>query len=266
MNYRKYLPSKRFLTSFAIAIMFVLIAVAFTYKNPTPKGGLVVENSSASTSSLLDQLSPEEQQVAEQYESLNPTDKMARDLMSNIIATQPANGSMDQETIDNLVNGAVGDIPQKNFSTSTDISDLNLIPINPDTFGKDITAYANIYYAQTEKLRKIMGQDLNLINDYINTQSDKDKTDLASIVVSYKDIISNLVQVPIPATADSQGVIDHLKIINDLEILIDIDNDIINAKYDSVDVISDLALYSQTSNDLLDTLGNIDTVLKIQRN
>ena len=124
-----------------------------------------------------------DQAMTQQYESLNATQKMAEDLMSNIIASQPASGEIDQDTQDSIVQQSLQDLPQKTYNGITTESDLNLIPINPQTFNNDLAIYTKSYFAETESYRKIEGQDLTIINTYLSAGTD-DKAGMKKITVS----------------------------------------------------------------------------------
>ncbi len=205
------------------------------------------------------------QKISDEYQNLNSTQKMARDLMSNIIASQPVNGQMDQATIDALVDKSISDLPQKQFSGITKESDLNLISTDKKTLANNLLTYAKNYYVQTELFRKMMGQDLQIVNDSISVNKAPNKEKLLIIIGKYQDIINSLIKMPLPATSDSSGAICHLSIINSLEKLISIDNDIIKSSKSATDLFSDLAEYNDTMNDIILALSTMDTFLKIQR-
>jgi len=216
-----------------------------------------------------DTISPEiianEQKITSDYQSLNPIEKMARNLVSNIIASQPESGQIDQATTDSLVQKALDDLPQKQYTGITKESDLNLISPDPKTLGKNLVIYANAYYTQTEAFRKIMGQDLAIINNDLFGEKPFEKEKIFAITSNYQKIINNLIKIPLPAIPESDGALFHLAIINDLEKLIEIDNDIINSESDTSGIFSDLAEYSKTMDDIISLLSTMDEILKIQR-
>jgi hypothetical protein len=206
------------------------------------------------------------QKIVEEYESLNATEKLSRNLMSNIFASQPVNGqSMDQSTMDYIVQQSIQSMSQKEYAGITKESDLNLIKVDEKTFNKDLTVYIQSYYTETESFRKIVGQDLNIINTY--TSSGKDmKASIEKITSQYQTIINNLIKVPLPALPGSSGATFHLALINDLEKLIQTDNNIVmSGANDTVGVFSDLSVYSSTTNELLGILSTLDKVLNIIR-
>lgn len=209
----------------------------------------------------------ENKKILAEYESLNATEKMARDLMSSFFASQPANGqALDQNTINSIVNQTLRDLPERDYDGITKESDLNLITINPKTFSSDLLTYAKGYYTQTEAYRKIVGQDLDLINVSITTGKSQ-KTNIAKITSQYQTIINNLIKLPLPATPGSSGSRFHLALINNFEKLIKIDNDTIsdNASKDTASVFSDLSAYNDTVKQLMMVLNTLDIVLKINR-
>ncbi len=271
---RKYLPSKKFVAALSSAIMLVLIAVALGYSTKGVKGykndnGLVVDSSA--TSSWLEngnQIDPSilavDQKAQEEYESLNPTDKIARGLISNIIATQPTNGDMDQATIDALVAKAIQEIPNKQYSGITKESDLNIVMVDENTLGKYLLTYKNSFFTVTEDLRAFLGADLKTINDGMKS-GEIDKTALSNIISKYQTVINKLIKMPLPAVPGSLVEGYYLAIINDLEKITAIDNDIINVKNDSASAFADLVLYNNVLNDLTNSLAQIDVILKIVR-
>ncbi len=273
---RKYLPSKKFTVSLSFAIMLVLIAVALGYSQHTNSAykntnGIIVDLNATSTLNGVNggnyQIDPSilamDQKAQAELQSLTPTDKLSRDLISNIIATQPTNGPMDQMTTDVLVKKAIAEIPQKYFTGITKESDLNIIPIHDDTFGKDIATYAYNYFLQIQSFSKISGQDFTLINNSIYNATPFPKNELAVIVSKYQSIINNMVKIPLPALSGSSLTTDHLAIINDLEILIKIDNDIINSNGDNLNVFSDLSLYNDAMSDMAIAMDDISSAFNL---
>ena len=216
-----------------------------------------------------DKISPElianEQKISEEYQNLNPIEKMARNLMSNIIASQPINGQIDQQTTDTLVQKSIEDLPQKEYAGIAKMSDLNLISPDPKTLPNNLLNYAKNYYIQTEIFRKIIGQDLVIFNNDLSNEKAFEKEKITQITSKYQDIINNLIKMPLPAIPESFGALYHLAIINDLEKLIGIDNDIIKSGNDASGLFSDLSAYNSAMNDLILSLSKMDSVLNIKR-
>jgi len=211
-----------------------------------------------------------DKQTEDEYAKLNPTDKMARDLISSVIASQPSNGSMTQDQIDYLVQNTVNNMPQKQYSGITKMTDLNLITdLNSNNIHKYLVQYANNYGQGTENFRNIMGSDIAIINfSATNTKDIKtEKQKMTNITTNYQSIINNLIKMPVPGLANSSGALAHLAVINGLEKLIAIDNDIIRSgvNADMISYISDIANYQVISTDLMKTLDTIDSILGIKR-
>ncbi|MFA6340878.1 MAG: hypothetical protein WCX27_01385 [Candidatus Paceibacterota bacterium] len=208
-----------------------------------------------------------DKKITEEYQKLSATEKMARDLMSNIVASQPTSGNMDQATVNSLVTRSIQDIPDKSFTGTTKISDLNIIKIDVKTLGKDLTTYANAYIKETEVLRKTLGKDLKIVSDYLSETNSNpiDKEKMNAVIAVYEEVANNLKKMPLPAVVGSPGATYHLIVINDIEKLIAIDKDILDSNGDNVVVFSDLAVYNETADDLVLALDIIDMTLKIQR-
>ena len=210
----------------------------------------------------------QDQEISSVDQNISATQKMAQDLMSNIFASQPVNGTMDQNTQDTLTQQALNDIPQKQFTGSTTIADLNIVNATDEkTFIKDLLVYATAYYAQINTLRKTLGQDLIIIDENISSgNTTENNTQMLKIISVYQTIINNLIKMPIPAISNSLAIQYHLRIINDVEILVDIDNDIMNASSnnDGAVIYSDLTLYNDTLADLKTALGVVDIIFNVQ--
>ncbi len=322
---RKYLPSKKFISSLCIAIFLVLIVIAINYVESNKsayKNDLVVDSSSTLFNTIdtdhdglpdwqeslygtdpkkadtdgdgtsdgeevkenrdplkantaksgeepNDKISADvvekNQQIADDYAKLSATEKLARELISNIIASVPANGSLDQATIDDLVNKSIQNIPNKNFTGITQMTDLNLITITKNNFIKNFGTYLTSYTKQTNAFRKLIGQDITIIDDFITTKDSADQKKISAITTKYQAIVDSLTKTTVPSFSDSGIVSYHLGIINDLEKLIQIDNDIINSGKDIAGIYSDLAAYNDTLTDLLSKLDTIDTIFNIKR-
>lgn len=207
--------------------------------------------------------------VSSADQGLNATEKMAHDLVSDIIASQPVSGSMDTDTVNNLVNQAVSDIPQKQFTGTTTVSDLNLIAVPSDnaTLKSDLAVYGNNYYVLTDAFERIMGQDAAIIDDSMSNNKDLDATKMASIAAIYQYIANGLISLPLPAATNSAGAAYALEIINDMQGLAQIDNDIItaSANADTASIYADLGTYNDTLTDITQALDTMDAMLGIKR-
>lgn len=203
----------------------------------------------------------------DEYNKLTSTEKMARDLMSNILASQPANGGkIDQSTADYIVKKSLQDIPQKNYTGVTKESDLNLIKsANTTELIANLKKYAGDYGSETEKFRLMLTADVKLIDIYISSGKDV-KKDMNKITSQYQSIVDNLIKMAVPAAATSYGSLSHLLLINDLEKLIKIDDNIIRSDLkDAANIFADLSAYSKTLNEILLILKKLDSILKITR-
>lgn len=70
---------------------------------------------------------------------------------------------------------------------------------------------------------------------------------------------------PVPIAIGYYDINYHLRVINDLEIIMAIDRDIVNSNKDSLGIFSNLSIYSAVTKDLFSTLTIIDGILKISR-
>jgi len=198
------------------------------------------------------------QKEIQDYENLNPTDKMARDITSDVIAAQPTDGSaIDQDTVNSIVNTTMQNVQQKTYTGSTTVSDLNLIPANQIT-QQSVTNYITQYFNVTENFRKIMNQDISVTSSAATTK-------MKSLINQYQIIVNDLIKMPIPAAADSQNVAYHLRLINDFEEIIQIDTDIISPNSDATSIYADLQSYNDTFDDLTTALETIDAAMSITR-
>src|ERR1035437_1241883 len=101
-------------------------------------------------------------------------------------------------------------------------SDLNLIPINQNTFAQDLNTYKLAYYTQTQNLIPILSKDLQIINDALTQQIAIPENKVADITSKYQKIADALITVALPAIPGSSGSLNHLNIINSLKRLITI--------------------------------------------
>jgi hypothetical protein len=211
-----------------------------------------------------------DKQAEEEYAKLTPTEKIARDLFSNIVASQPTNGSMTQDQINSLVQGSISNMPQKEYSGITKMEDLNLIA---DSIPSDaiidryLLTYRDSYKQETEKFRKIIGKDLTIIDLSATTEKDikVEAQKMTEITSSYQEIVDNLIKIPLPAKPKSRAALTYLQLINNLEKIIAIDNDLIISRTDMASYMSDLANYQVVMEELTKILDTLDSVLKIKR-
>jgi len=201
----------------------------------------------------------------EDYEKLNEIDKFSRNLISNIVASQPTNGPMSTDTINSIVAGSLNELPQKNYTSITKDADLNLLKTDGTNLKRNMTDYVNNYYRETNKLVPILGTDLGIINSYISNGSTSSKSEMLKLTDKYQAIVNNLIKMPVPVAIGYYDINYHLRVINDLEKIIAIDKDIINSNYESLGIFSNIYTYTNIVQDLFSTLKTIDIVLKIQR-
>ncbi|MDD4803748.1 MAG: thrombospondin type 3 repeat-containing protein [Candidatus Pacebacteria bacterium] len=207
----------------------------------------------------------QDKSMSDEYEKLNPTEKLARNIISDIMASQPVSGTMDEETMNTIINKTLNEIPQKEFTGITKIEDLNFIKIDKNTISRDLGIYKNSYYKETEILRKILGTDLLTMSNYMIKEEEINEEEFSKVIEKYQSVVNNLVKMPLPANTKSAGAYYHLMMINDIEKIIAIDKDIVKSKNDNLSVLSNLSLLNKTLTDLVSTLQVIDVTLDIKR-
>ncbi|MFA6797218.1 MAG: thrombospondin type 3 repeat-containing protein, partial [Candidatus Paceibacterota bacterium] len=162
----------------------------------------------------------QDKSMSDEYEKLNPTEKLARNIMSDIMASQPVSGTMDEETMNTIINKTLNEIPQKEFTGITKIEDLNFIKIDKNTISRDLGIYKNSYYKETEILRKILGTDLLTMSNYMIKEEEINEEEFSKVIEKYQSVVNNLVKMPLPANTKSAGAYYHLMMINDIEKII----------------------------------------------
>ena len=88
---------------------------------------------------------------------------------------------------------------------------------------------------------------------------------MQDVIDKMQEVVNEMIKMPVPVAIGYYDTSYHLKIINDLEIIIAVDKNMSESKDFSVGVFSDLVAYQNTMNDLFDTLTIVDTILKIER-
>ena len=202
--------------------------------------------------------------ILDDYEKLSDTEKLSRSLMSNIFASQPINGSIDQNTSDSILANTMGQIPEKDYSGITKITDLKLLKTDSTNLNTNLTQYAKSYYTETQKLIPLFKIDTSIIGSYISNGTST-ASDLKKVIEKYQSIVNNLIKMPVPVAIGYYDINYHLTVINDLEIIIAIEKDIADSGKDSLGIFSNLSVYNDRFNDLISTLKTIDGILKIQR-
>jgi hypothetical protein len=81
------------------------------------------------------------QKILDNYQNLSEIAKFSRDLVSNITASVPTNGTMSTDTVNSLVSYSLKDIPQKQYVSITKAEDLNLLPTDSTNLKKNFTNY-----------------------------------------------------------------------------------------------------------------------------
>ncbi len=200
----------------------------------------------------------------EEYENLSEMDKFSRNLVSNIIASQPSSGKMDTDTINSIVAKALAELPQKNYTATTKIEDLNLQTTDSSNASQKMKEYASNFYVESTKIIPILGNDLSLINSYISNSDTKSKNELIKLISKYQESVDRFIKMPVPVSIGVYDVSYHLRVINDLEKIIAIDKDIINSDSNSLGTIVALSAYNTINQDLVSVFNTIGNILKNQ--
>ncbi|MFA6227400.1 MAG: hypothetical protein WC631_02910 [Candidatus Paceibacterota bacterium] len=200
----------------------------------------------------------QDQKMANEYESLNPSQKMARDVLSEFIANQPSDRQMTQDEQDILLSRILNNMPEKADVATTTIGNLNIV----STDSTSLQNYSSTYFKITEKLRPVLGKEMDAIANLAQAQDEKTETKkVLDVLVIYKEIIKSLSQMPVPSAVSDY----HLKIIDDLENMVSQDNDMLKISTDPLTAYSSYMAYIQTASDLTQSLATIDTQLNIVR-
>jgi len=202
------------------------------------------------------------QKTIDDYKKLTDTEKFSRDLFANIIANQPVSGQMDQATIDSIVSNAAQDIPQKNFSGTTTIEDLNLQKTDSTNLTQNLSSYSKNLKPEEEKIASAIGTNLNLIDTFFANNNVSVSAGMLKLDVLYQSIINDLIKMPVPVAIGVFDIHYHLTLINDLEMAQEINQDNINSDAGSVSVMNNVSLLNSVLNDIMATVQTINSVLK----
>jgi hypothetical protein len=199
--------------------------------------------------------------AVDEYNNLNASQKFARDLLSEYIASQPADRQMSQSEQDDFVLNMLNRVPVKADASVTKESDLNIVPAN-DASSK---SYSYNYYKITEELRSFIGKDIGYMSTMLSNQTPTtasiEKKKIIDVTNSYKKVITELIKIAVPADFSDS----HLKMINDMENMISQDMDMIDFSTDPVKSYSSYTAYVDSYSDLIATLTNTDKTLNILR-
>ncbi len=103
------------------------------------------------------------------------------------------------------------------------------------------------------------------MNTAITANKEIDKVKLGSIITKYQSIIDGLRKTTVPSLKESDTAQYFLALINDLEKFMIVDKDFLQLKNSSVELISDLGIYSDAFEDITSRLQTFDVALKINR-
>ncbi len=198
--------------------------------------------------------------VVEEYENLNTTEKIARNMISDIMAIQQGTGSITNEQAKYLANNAIKNLPQKEYSSKTTESDLNFVDLTED----NVKNYAIFYYKETAKLELVLNKDADIINKVIEKPSTENIKNLDIIISLYKIIINAFIKAPLPK-GSPWGTTYHLMLINELEKLVLIEKDLGIFSKDPADNYFSFFAYSDTKRALLSVMATMDTIFEIER-
>ena len=205
----------------------------------------------------------ENKKTIEAYEKLNDLDKFSRNLFSNIVASQPTTGSMDEDTINSILSKSLSEIPQKNYFGITKDVDLNLLKTDSSNISKYLGEYAKNFYTETEKLRDPLIKNIELIDSYIADNGTTTTLQISNLNKKYQVVINNLIKMPVPVAIGYYDINYHLKVINDLEKIVAINKDTINSDRNYLSMVSNLSIFENTFNDLVSTITTVIDILNI---
>ncbi|MEI8123547.1 MAG: hypothetical protein WCG60_00045 [bacterium] len=198
--------------------------------------------------------------ATEEYENLNTTEKIARNMLSDIMATQQGTGSITDEQAKYLAENIIKNLPQKEYSSKTIESDLNFV----DTTEENVKNYAIFYYTETAKLELVLNKDADIINKVIEKPSAENIKNLDIIISLYNIIINDFIKAPLPK-GSPWGTTYHLMLINELEKLVLIEKDLGVFSKDPADNYFSFFAYSDTKKILLSVMATMDTIFGIER-
>lgn len=210
----------------------------------------------------IDQAIIEENQKAiEEYNKLSDQEKFSRNLLSNIIASQPTSGKMDEKTVSALVEQSLSEMPYKTYYGKTKTADLTLQKTTEADMVKNLTEYGKNFFTEMNKLKSVLFTDLPLMESYMTLGDAASKEGLSKVADKYQVIVNNLIKMPVPVAIGYYDINYHLTIINDLEKIIAIDKDIAGTSKNPFDTLSGIAAYNNTVEDIVSTLTTINGIL-----
>lgn len=186
---------------------------------------------------------------------LNETDKFAQEFFASFTAMQQ-NGQIDPQTINNV-----------STSLGQKISDPNLIDKYTEKDVKiadgDGVAKQKIYYKAVQKLfatysAKGIGDEMTVIN---NTQTEETEVEayakLSTIADAYQEYAQKMNEIPVP-----QSLLQyHLKVSNNANNTGIAIRNLTNMATDPIVGLSGLSQYEKYSDDLISSVGEMQTIL-----
>jgi len=199
----------------------------------------------------------------EEYENLNATDKLARNLFSNIIAAQPTTGKISEEDMNSILSKATLEIPQKTYSGITTIDKLNLVKTGSTDTTTKLSEYGKIFATETIKLQSPLIKNIDLLNVYISNDDVNTATEILKLNKVYENVLNSLIKMPIPVAIGYYDINYHLMVINDLEKIIAINKDIVSVDKNQLEMISMLSNFEKTFDHIVSTIITIAGVLNL---
>jgi hypothetical protein len=198
--------------------------------------------------------------ATEEYENLNTTEKIARNMLSDIMAIQQGTGSITDEQAKYLAENAIKNLPKKEYFSKTKESDLNFVDLTED----NVKNYAIFYYTETAKLELVLNKDADIINKVIENANTENIKALDTIITLYNKIIDGFIKAPIPR-GSPWATEYHLMLTNELEKLVLIEKDLGAFSKDPADNYFSFFAYSDTKEKLLSVMATMDTIFAIER-
>jgi hypothetical protein len=183
------------------------------------------------------------------------TAQVSRDFFGRFLLAKKDGVKINEATAGQIAEDVISHVPVELQSKKYTKKDIKIVPENENTHSQ----YAEDLYLNLEtKSPKLKKNEIEIISQALESQKESDLKDIDIIINAYKNIISNILKMPVP----EKVVPDHIILLNTLSAL---HTDISEMKYILSDPIRGYIGYQHQQTDALTlkiALENISTYFK----
>lgn len=233
---------------------------ADTDNDGTNDGDEVKVNRDPTKSGPNDKIDPkileEEKKITEEYNKLNATDKLSRDLFSQYIASRNVSSEMSETEIANLIQ-TVTSLQKEPEIKIYKAEDLNITSkTDKDTLKKWVNNLTNSSSTNIAEENEMI-----IFNRAIETENPEEFKKLIPLSDNYQDMVDNMLKIEVPENVSET----HLKLLNAVNTISDSIRKLSNFMSDPVGSFQYIMVYVSGVDSMYSAILDIKNIVEIMK-